>query len=112
MPLLVLRCVFMLVAIGVATLSVGLLREYTLNPAVPWVIFVGVLSLAAAVVLGDVVIPHKQIDIISGVYFGLLIGVLLTYIFMPVSCPVLSESRSCRYRFPCRLARSCLSAIR
>jgi uncharacterized protein YacL len=89
MPLLVLRCVFMLVAIGVATLSVGLLREYTLNPAIPWVIFVGILALAAAVIVGDICIPHKQIDIISGVYFGLLIGVLLTYILMLALEPIL-----------------------
>ena len=91
MPLLVLRCVFMLVAIGVATLSVGLLREFTLNPAIPWVIFVGILGLAGAVIVGDVFIPHKQIDIISGVYFGLLIGVLLPYILMLALESILPE---------------------
>jgi uncharacterized protein YacL len=81
--------VFVLVAIGVATLSVGLLRDYTGNSSIPWVIFVGILALAGAVVGGDVFFPHKQIDTISSVYFGLLIGVLLTYILMLVLEPIL-----------------------
>ena len=91
MPLLVLRVVFMLVAIGVATLFVGLLRDYTGSPAIPWMIFIGILGLAAAVIGADVFIPRKQIEIISGVYFGLLIGVLLTYVLMLALAPMLPE---------------------
>ncbi|WP_425616562.1 PIN/TRAM domain-containing protein [Anatilimnocola sp. NA78] len=91
MPLLVLRCVFMLVAIGVATLFVGLLRDYTGSPAIPWMIFCGILVLASAVIAADVLIPRKQIEVISGVYFGLLIGVLLTYILMLALAPLLPE---------------------
>lgn len=79
----------MLVAIGVATLSVGLLRDYTIHASIPWIIFVGIISLAAAVVGGDVFLPHKEIDTISSVYFGMLIGVLLTYVLMLALEPVL-----------------------
>jgi uncharacterized protein YacL len=92
MPLLVLRVVFMLVAIGVATLFVGLLREYTGPPAIAWMIFIGIIGLAAAVIGADVFIPRKQIEIISGIYFGLLIGVLLTYILMLALAPMLPEA--------------------
>ncbi len=94
MPLLVLRCVFMLVAGGVATLMVGLLRDYTVSPAIPWMIFAGILALAGAVIAADVFIPRKQIDIISSVYFGLLIGVLLTYVAMLALEPMLPERDS------------------
>ena len=91
MPLLVLRVIFMIVAIGVATLFVGLLRDYTGSPAIPWMIFVGILGLAAAVIGADAFIPRKQIDVISSVYFGLLIGVLLTYLFMLALNPLVDD---------------------
>ncbi|WP_254513007.1 PIN/TRAM domain-containing protein [Anatilimnocola floriformis] len=89
MPLLVLRCVFMMVAIGVATLFVGMLKTYISETYVPWLIFVGILGLAGAVIGADIFIPRKQIDIISGVYFGLLIGTFLTYMFMLALQPLL-----------------------
>src|SRR5687767_8104178 len=91
MPLLVLRVVFMLVAIGVATLFVGLLKDYVGSPAIPWMIFLGILGLAAAVIAGDIFVKRKQIEIISGVYFGLLIGVLFTYVLMLALAPLLPE---------------------
>lgn len=81
----------MLVAIGVATLFVGLLRDFTGNPLIPWMVFSGMLLLASSVIAADVFIPRKQIEIISGVYFGLLIGVLLTYILMLALAPLLPE---------------------
>jgi len=89
MPLLVLRCLFMIVASGVATLMVGLLRGYNTSLALPWMIFAGILALAASVIAADAFIPRKQIDVISSVYFGLLIGVLLTYVAMLALEPML-----------------------
>ena len=38
------------------------------------------MTLAVGVVIADIHVPRKRIDTISAVYFGLLIGVLLTYI--------------------------------
>jgi len=80
MPLLVLRCVFILVAGGLATLIVN-------SPALPqdpgwlpWVVFLGVMLLAGLVIGGDIILPQKPIDIISAVYFGTLVGLLLTYV--------------------------------
>lgn len=80
MPLLVLRCIFILVAGGLATLIVN-------SPALPhdpgwlpWVVFLGVMMLAGGVIAGDIVLPQKPIDIISAVYFGTLVGLLLTYV--------------------------------
>lgn len=83
----------MLVAIGVATLFVGMLGNYTGSPAIPWAVFCGILILAGAVITADVLIPRKQIEIISGIYFGLLIGVLLTYILMLALAPLFPESK-------------------
>lgn len=92
MPLLILRCVFMLVAIGVSTLFIGLIRQQSGSPLIPWIVFVGNITLAGGVIALDALWPRKQIDVISAIYFGLLVGVLLTYIFMLALSPLLPST--------------------
>ena len=77
MPLIVLRLIFLLVAIGV---GVGVVRSDML-PAepdwLPWVAFGGMLMMAMSVIALDMLVPRKQLDIISSVYFGLIVGLFL-----------------------------------
>lgn len=89
MPLLILRVALILVAIGIATLLVGTLLHEGDPVWLPWVIFIGTLALAGAVIGADVLLPRKQIDVISAVYFGLLVGVFLTYVVLLVLTPLL-----------------------
>jgi uncharacterized protein YacL len=89
LPLLILRVVFMVVAIGVATLFVGRFGQRSGNPVVPLSVFFGILGLAGAVIALDALWPRKKIDIISAVYLGLLVGVLLTYVFVIALSPML-----------------------
>ncbi len=80
MRLILLRCAFLLVAIG---LSVTLIRSdiAPLEPNwSPYAVFAAVTGLACLVIAIDVLLPRKRIDIISAVYFGLLVGLFLTYI--------------------------------
>lgn len=91
MALLILRCAFMFVAIGVASIVVALIRQQEGWPAIPYLAFVGILALAGGVIGLDLSWPRKQIDVISGVYFGLLIGVLLTYVLMLALAPLFPE---------------------
>ena len=44
----------------------------------PWITFILVMALAGLVILLDVFLPSKRIDTISSVYFGMLIGLILT----------------------------------
>ena len=79
MALVVLRCVFMFVAVGLTTLFVntGMIEG---GPGwLPWVVFFGVLCSAAAVIALDMIFPYKRIDVISAVYFGLIVGMILAY---------------------------------
>ncbi|WP_390621854.1 PIN/TRAM domain-containing protein [Crateriforma conspicua] len=46
---------------------------------------------ASAVVLGDIYIPKKRIDTITAVYFGVLVGVLLTFILWIAMAPMLEQ---------------------
>ena len=86
MALIILRCVFLLVAGGVAISLVNSSEFETLahTEGLPdwlvWVVFAGVMALAVAVIFVDITVPRKQIDTISAVYFGLLIGLFLTYV--------------------------------
>jgi len=77
MALIVLRCTFLLVAVGVgATLAT---KVQTANPWLPLGVFFGIAALAVGVVVGDVAFRQKRIDTISAVYFGTLVGAYLSY---------------------------------
>jgi uncharacterized protein YacL len=80
MPLIVLRCIFFMVAIG---LAVSLVQSDAMpaEPSwLPWVVFIGILVIASAVVLADVFVPRKPLDVMSSVYFGLVVGLFLAYV--------------------------------
>ncbi|MEX2173480.1 MAG: PIN domain-containing protein [Pirellulaceae bacterium] len=88
MQLFVLRIAFVLVAIGIATLLVGQIVDRGI-PWLPWAAFLGVLAVACVAIVVDIVIPQKRIDIVSTVYFGLAVGVFLTYVLMLALTPLL-----------------------
>ncbi len=80
MALLILRAFFLLVAGG---LSVAVLDSNVLPHRPEWLplaVFAGIMAMAAGVIGIDVALKRKRIDTISSVYFGLLIGLLLTYV--------------------------------
>ncbi len=87
--LLVLRCVFILVAAG---LGVQMVRSIEDQPVwLLWLIFAGVLVLGLATICGDMAFRHKRLDIISAIYFGLIIGMFLTYVLRLALIPVMAE---------------------
>jgi uncharacterized protein YacL len=94
MQLSIMRVVFLLVAIGIATLLSRTLVKLEDPVWLLWLIFLGTLALAGATVAADVVVPRKPIDVISAVYFGLLVGVFLTYAVMLVLTPLMPEQNS------------------
>ncbi|MAT72317.1 MAG: PIN/TRAM domain-containing protein [Planctomycetaceae bacterium] len=80
MALVILRTVFLLIAAGVGAQvaqSDILPRE---PAALPWLVFGGIVVLAAAVVTLDVLTRQKRLETITAIYFGLIIGLFLTYI--------------------------------
>ncbi|MBR4976007.1 MAG: hypothetical protein IKY61_03050, partial [Thermoguttaceae bacterium] len=78
MPLLILRCVFILVTSGV---GVAIVRGgATGSSAAGLATFFLMLLSALGVVALDMAFPKKRIEWISAVYFGLLVGLLTTYL--------------------------------
>jgi uncharacterized protein YacL len=89
MALLILRCVFLMLAIalGFQLLQTDALRSE--NSWLPWLGFLGVLAVAIGVLLGDALIRRKRLDTITAFYFGIIIGLFLTYVLQIALTPVL-----------------------
>ncbi len=62
------------------------------STTVPWIVFSSIMGAAVLVVIGDIYAPKKKIDTISSLYFGVLIGVLLTYVLSIALAPLLAQS--------------------
>jgi uncharacterized protein YacL len=80
MALIILRSVFVLVAAGlsVSIINVDVVRSG--QAWMPWAVFGGVMAIAVGTIALDVVVRRKHLDTISAVYFGMLVGLLLTYV--------------------------------
>jgi uncharacterized protein YacL len=87
-----LRGVFGAVVISVAMIAFqtfGTTHEETTVPA--WTAFLVILGLGLFLVMGDLLIPNKQITTISAVYIGLLLGLLLGNILSTALQPFVFE---------------------
>jgi len=85
MALWILRAVFFLIAVGMglSLTSTPSLTESNIedgNGGARWLIFSLFVIGAVAIILLDVFIKSKRIDMISSVYFGLVVGLFLTYV--------------------------------
>ena len=91
LALAILRVVFLVVAAGV---GVRLIQDPDLpkEPAyIPWLVMIGILALSLGVILLDVLFSRKRIDTLSAVYFGLIIGLFLTYVLQLALSPLFFE---------------------
>jgi uncharacterized protein YacL len=92
--LIVLRCIFVLVA---ASLGASLVKSNLLPPEPVWLwwVVMGVMLIfAAAVIAIDMLIPRKRLQTITAVYFGLIVGMFLTYVVRLALDPLLSDTKS------------------
>ncbi|HEX3600889.1 MAG TPA: PIN domain-containing protein [Lacipirellulaceae bacterium] len=89
MALVILRCVFLAVAIA---LGFRLAQSPVLEGSsswLTWAAFLGVLIVAAGVLATDVSVRRKRLDTITAVYFGTVIGLIFTYVFQLALSPLL-----------------------
>ena len=85
MPLVILRTLFVAVAVALGAYFSSA-KGYSIGS--PIGIFLCFLLTASAIVFSDSLIKRKRIDLISSVYFGLLIGLILTFIVGLVLTPL------------------------
>lgn len=89
MAIVILRTVFLMLAIA---LGFQLLQTDVLasdNAWLPWLGFFGVLLIAAGVLIGDSLIKRKRLDTITAWYFGMVIGLFLTYVLQIALTPIM-----------------------
>ncbi|MEO0529207.1 MAG: PIN domain-containing protein [Planctomycetota bacterium] len=92
MALLILRLVFLMVASALgyqlATSDVAVSESELL----PLMSFIGVMVFAGGVIYADSLIRRKRLDVITAVYFGMIIGLFLTYVFQLALTPLLPDA--------------------
>ncbi len=88
MELVILRLVFVMVAVGlgVTFVSSGLVPRD--SAWMQWASLGGMVLLSAGVIAIDAALRRKRLDTISAVYFGLLVGLVMTYILSLALTPL------------------------
>lgn len=88
MALIILRIIFVLVSAGLAV-SLVQSEQMPREPAwLPWLVFFGIMLLSLAVLASDYIVPRKPLDVISSVYFGLVVGLFLQYVVQLALTPL------------------------
>lgn len=94
MALVILRCIFLAVAIA---LGFRLAQSPLLEGRYGWVTlvaFFGVLAVAASVLFADISIRRKRLDTITAFYFGAIIGLFLTYVLQLALSPLMPSGNA------------------
>lgn len=90
MLLLLLRIAYVAMLLGTAAISVSMLYEYDGNAVV--IAPIAILGIGSLVIATDVWEKNKQITTVSAVYFGMLLGLLLGYLFSLAIAPIVDSS--------------------
>src|SRR5262245_11846947 len=92
LAIVILRLLFVMVAAG---LGVGLMNSKLLpnEPAwIPWVVIAACLGAAGIVVAVDILAKPKRLETMTAVYFGLIVGMFLTYVVRLAMTPLLQNA--------------------
>ena len=91
MALIVLRFVFLMVAVGLGFQLSNSDSLGTTPAALPYLAFGGVVLVAVGVIAADIMIRRKRLDTVSAVYLGLIVGLFLTYVLRLAFSSVIPE---------------------
>ena len=104
MFLIILRFAYLLICAGaIATFVNTWADPYEVFKNHQFLAFVLMLAISQTATLIDVFTPRKRIEVISAIYFGLLIGVLLSYMMMQTMTPLLETLKLLKYEGPIKL---------
>ncbi len=93
MGLMILRCVFVVVVAGlsVSVINSGLLPKDSIP--VTMTVFIGIIALSFVAIGMDIAVRRKRLDTITAVYFGMIIGLILTYVLAWALFPLNLDAR-------------------
>jgi uncharacterized protein YacL len=76
----ILRCTFLAASAGVAFAVINSSAFQETDVEYPWLVYLSMLGGAMLIIAIDACTPRKRIETISCLYFGILIGLFLTYV--------------------------------
>ena len=91
MALLILRAIFVMVSMGIAVLMFSSASMRDAPQWVPLAVLLGMVMLPLVVIAIDAMIRCKELTVITAVYFGLLVGVFLTYVAILALTPLIAS---------------------
>lgn len=95
MALAILRILFLVVAAGLGASIGSQLSATAQDRSIPWfapiLAFGMIMFVALAVLMVDVIFPRKRLETVTAVYFGTLVGLILTYALRLALSPVLED---------------------
>ena len=97
MSLIILRAVFVFVSIGLGLFIVFSDVAPEGSPWMAWGIFGGVIAISLGVIGIDMGVRRKRLDIVSAVYFGLIVGLFLAWVAGLALTPLLPIPASEEY---------------
>jgi uncharacterized protein YacL len=92
MALVMLRAIFVMVSVGIAVLIFNSEPMRSAPEWVPWAVLFGMIALPLTVIGIDWSLRRKDLTVITAIYFGLLVGVFLTYVAILALTPILPSS--------------------
>jgi len=98
MVLWVVRAFFLLASVGVAFSVINPPDSAESSLDAPWLVFVGIVALNVALLAFDIFTPRKRVDIVSCVYFGILIGLFLTWVVGYTIDPLMTQFAIIRFK--------------
>lgn len=90
MALWILRGVFLVVAAGVGLRAIQSPAVSEWSPGGAFLLFLAILVGAMVIVAIDIAVPRKRIELITCVYFGTVVGLLLSYLVVLALGPILA----------------------
>jgi uncharacterized protein YacL len=103
MVLWILRGIFLLAAVGVGFAVINAPGPDAPVFQSPWLVFVAIVTLAVGLIGFDAATPRKRIDIISCVYFGILIGLFLSLVVGFIIEPLMTQFQITKYMYSVQL---------
>ena len=97
MALIILRCVFILVAAGLGVYFLQMPVSESASTA--WIVFFGIMAVAVVTIGVDIAVRRKRLTTITAVYFGMLVGLAMTYGLGFALVPVIAQ----KYHDPAQL---------
>jgi uncharacterized protein YacL len=94
MALVILRAIFVMVSVGIAVLIFNSEAMRASPEWVPWAVLLGMLALPLTVIGIDSSLRRKDLTVITAVYFGLLVGVFVTYIALLALTPIMPTDQA------------------